>query len=96
MFVCTVCFCVCADMHNMPQHLNFGDARTETGSDSCQSARDPLPGASIENSDTSDSFFPGRRDISEFQKTYGSRGKKHAEEQGCSCDMPSLQMCVGK
>ena len=86
-----VFFCVCADMHNILQYFNCVVVK-KLGQTTVRE-RDPVPGASIGNSDTSDSFFPGRTDIYEIQRTYGIRGKKHAEGHGCSCDMRSL--CMG-
>lgn len=79
-------------MHNIPQHPNCGCWEDWNW---VRRLQDPLPRASIENPNTCDVFFfffPGGREIYEFEKTYGSKGKTSAGRRGCLCDICSHYM----
>lgn len=79
--LCVYVFCI---MHDIPQHLNCGDVRTETGSDGCKSAWSCARSFQRKLRHTSDNF-PGRRDIYEIQKTHISKGKSRG--MGCLCNI---------
>lgn len=92
---CTTFFVFLCIMRNIPQHLNCGCCEDWNWVRRLQSVRDPLPRASIENPNTWRFFFsPGGREIYEFEKTYGSKGKASAERRGCLCDVCSHYRCM--